>query len=469
MNKTTKLLKNSLIFAIGNLGSKIIIFLIVPLYTYYLSTEEYGTVDLITVLVNLMLPLVTLSIFDAVFRYVMDKKIEKGKILTNSFIIIILGYFVLVLLYPLLTKLLPFDNYYVHLYILIFVQIINTTLMQYVRAVGQVKVFALSGILNALVLLISNIIFLVLLKNGLEGVLYSLILSFLVSNIYLFIKGKIYSVLNFSQINVQLMKKMLAYSIPLIPNSLMWWIMNFSDRFIISMFLGLSANGIFAVANKIPSLINILNSIFFQAWQMSAIDESKDKNSSDYYSTAFNYLSVVLVIFTSLLLINLKWLVDVLFSSAFYEAMYYIPFLLLGTVFASLSGFLGTNYIVAKKTMGVFKTSIIGASINLILTLSFIPFWGLNGAAFATMVSFFTIFILRVFDTKRFIMIHYKIKKLMFLFTLIFIQIIIFYLDINYQYVFQSVSLILIIFYSFEEVSVIMKVIYATIKNKIVK
>ena len=79
------------------------------------------------------------------------------------------------------------------------------------------------------------------------------------------------------------MKEMLVYCIPMIPNSIMWWITDASDKYMIAFFVGVSSNGIYALAKKIPSVLSMLHSVFFQAWQLSAVEESEAKDKSHYY------------------------------------------------------------------------------------------------------------------------------------------------------------------------------------------
>ncbi|MDK8210357.1 oligosaccharide flippase family protein, partial [Bacillus subtilis] len=287
MSKYKKLAINSIVFAIGNLGSKLISFLLLPLYTYYLEKNEFGTVDLLTTTLSLIIPIVTLSVFDAVLRFTMDKGYDNKIVLNNALLITLLGFIFSILLYPLVIIVFPFPKLLLYFYVLLLIQSINSSLSQFVRALGKIKFFSTIGIIGALTVLVGNIVFLVMLHWGIEGYLISLIFSNIVCFMFTFFFGDIRKYISISKANLNVVKKMLIYSIPLIPNALMWWIMSLSDRYIISFFLGLGANGLYAVASKIPSLLNIINSIFFQAWQMSAIEESESKNKSEFYTKIF--------------------------------------------------------------------------------------------------------------------------------------------------------------------------------------
>ncbi|PGT51024.1 polysaccharide biosynthesis protein [Priestia megaterium] len=466
MNIYKRLLNNSLIFAVGNLGTKLLVLLLVPLYTYYLSKEEFGTVDLLTTTLSFLIPIFTLSVFDSVLRFAMDKNCDKKSVLSNSLVVTLIGFIVLCCLYPLFTFLLPFEGFVSYFYSLLFLQSITTIFTQYIRALGKIKLFAWSGILNAFALLICNLIFLVLFHMGIIGYFISLIIANIITIIFVVMVGKVVQDLSVKKINIKLTKEMLVYSIPLIPNALMWWIMGLSDRFIITYYLGLGANGLYAVANKIPSVLNIINSIFFQAWQIAAIEEANSKDKSKFFSNVFNIFSIVMLTSTSIILVFLKLIVVVMVSASYNDVWKYVPFLLLGVVFSSFSGFLGTNYIAAKKTGGVFKTSVIGAIINIVANLTLIPLLGINGASIGTLLSFAVIWILRIRDTKKFVNLQISIKKLALTFTVIGIQIGILYINLKLEYILQIILLAVIILINLSDINMIIKAALKTVSKK---
>ncbi|MDM5307520.1 oligosaccharide flippase family protein [Peribacillus frigoritolerans] len=457
MNVYKKLVNNSLVFAVGNLGTKLIVFLLLPLYTSYLTKSEFGLVDLFTTTLSCLIPIFTLSIFDSVLRFAMDKNYDKQAVLINSIVVTLCGFILSILIYPIFINILPFDNLIIYFYLILFFQSTNSTLTQFVRAQGKIRLFAVSGIINAFSLLVCNVIFLMVYHMGIIGYLISLIFANIITFLFLIIKGKLRYSFKVSKINVKLTREMLLYSIPLIPNALMWWIMGLSDRYIITYFLGLSATGIYAVANKIPSILNMINSIFFQAWQMSAIEEYDSKDKSKFFSNVFNVFSIVMLVSTSIILVNLKLIIKVFVADNYYEAWEYVPFLLLGVVFSSFSGFLGTNYIAAKKTKGVFKTSVIGAIINIIVNVILIPKIGINGASIGTMVSFGVIWILRVIDTKTFVDISINYKKIGLTFIALFIQIKLLYMNLSFEYFFQLIILLFIILLNVSEIKIMIE------------
>lgn len=226
---------------------------------------------------------------------------------------------------------------------------------------------------------------------------------------------------------------MISYSVPLIPNSIMWWIINTSSRYLILFFVGVYANGLFALASKIPNILTMLYNVFFQAWQLSAIDEYKSKDNSAFFSKVYDYFSFTLLLGTSFLLVILKLLIGYTVSNEYFQSWTFVPFMLMGVYFANLAGFLGVNYLAAKKTTGVFKTSFISAVTNLILSLLLIPIIGALGASISTMMSFFIMWLIRYFDTKSIVNIRINAKKFILNLLVITLQILVLYFNLQVE------------------------------------
>lgn len=446
MNSYTKLFKNSIIFAIGNLGSKLVSILLVPLYTYYLSTGEYGAVDLIITTTNMLVPVVSLSMADAAMRFAMDKSYSHKETFTNTILISLLGFLISLLLYPIFVYFNIFGNYLLLFYMYLLFNMLSIVMAQYLRGIGQTKRFALNGIILTLVTGILNILFIVNLGMGVYGYLVSLVLANLISIVYLTISINFYKTFSFKDTNIIMQKSLIKYSFPLIPTSLMWSAINSSSRYIILFFLGVGSNGLFAVASKIPLVINIASQIFSQAWQISAIEESESTDSSKLYENVFQFLSTGLFFSSLLIMMILKPLFSNLFSEDYFLAWTVSPFLLLGAIFSSFSNFLGATYIAKKQTIGVFKTSIYGGLLSLIINVILIPMIGLVGAGISSMLSFMLMFYLRYRDTQKLngMVIDWKRFNLSLLCIYTHIAI----LFLNYEYFIEALfSLVILIIF----------------------
>lgn len=400
-NKYGKLVKNSAIFAIANFGSKILKFLIVPFYTYYLTTSEFGTADTIITTANLFLPIIILAIHESTLRYAMKKEIASTKVFTNSFLILIIATFVFPIFYWIFLFIPLFQGLWTTFYILLIVAAGNNILLNFSRGIGKSYTFALGGIIHTISLLALNVLLLIVLKKGIDGYLWSYIGAYAISNIYLWIALKAHKLIKIRLLDSTLLKQMLSYSIPLIPSAIMWWIMNAADRYIITAFLGISATGVFSVAHKIPTIITMLYSIFQQAWQISAIEEKDSKEATHFYTKVYDSVTRGLFWITSIIFLFLSPLIKHVVSNDFEAAWEYIPFLMLSAVFSSMAGFLGVNYAASEKTKGSVKTASIGALVNLILSLILTPIIGMNGTGLATLIGFFILWIIRVQDTKK--------------------------------------------------------------------
>lgn len=431
MNKYKRLISNSLIFAVGNFGSKILLLLLVPFYTFQLTTSEYGTADLVTTTINMLLPIVTLSIYEATLRFTIGED-ENRQYLTlkNSFLLLFLASIVFILAITIINLKIkiPYSEFII---IIIVLQGFQNILAQYVRAINKIKIYAINGIIMSLVLAISNIIFLKFLSFGVDGYLLSIIMSNLVSLFFMVIVLKFDFVLIVkSKVDWKLFKRMLVYSVPLIPNAFMWWLMNASSRYFILFYLDATANGLFAVASKIPSILSMVQTVFFQAWQLSAIEEYDSDNKREFYSSIFYWLSTIMIICTSILILFLKPIINITMSGNYSLSWKPVPFLLIGLIFSSFSSFFGTFYIAEKKTTGVMYTSVIGGMVSLILNFILIRYFGIIGAGLSTLISFLLIWILRVRDINKFFKINIQLKRLCISISGLILQVVfIFFID----------------------------------------
>ena len=466
MDKRYKnLLGNSVVFAVGNLGSKLITFLLVPLYTYVLTKSQYGTVDVLTTTVSVLAPIASLDIFDAVFRFIMDKSENDKSVFTNGILVTLYSASLMLIVCPVLLFFkvplaMPF-------LIILLLNVLLSILQNFIRGIGFVKIFALTGILNALVLGLSNILFLVIFKFGIQGYLFSIILSFFCSILFISLITKIWRFFDLNYASITEIKKLLKYSIPLIPNALSWWFTNDASKFFILFFVGVSGNGLFAVSNKIPTILSVFFSIFAQAWQISAVSEFDKDDASEFYSKVFNLLISFSFILVALFVLFVKPFMQIYVSSKFFQSWEYVPVLLLAATFSNFSAFLGTTYLAAKRTSGIFSTTVFGMIINVAACWILIPVIGVHGAGIGGSLGFLTITILRYFQTKRFLIITVDWNKSIFSFTLILFMIGVLLLHMPFSYLLNSIAMILILIVNRQQLLVIShKMIGFVLKGK---
>lgn len=438
-SKYKKLAVNSVTFAAANFGSSILRFIIVPFYTYFMTTVEYGTVDILTTTVSLVLPIFLMAINEAVLRYTLKKKVDNSRIIMSSFFVMFIGAIVFIPSYFICGLINIEKGLWGYFYVLLIVQGLYNILLNYTRGIGKSIFFAVAGILNTVVLLGSNVLLLAGFRMGLTGYMVSLLLSFIIADAFLlFVDRKTFH-FSVKAIDFHLLRQMMKYSIPLIPTAMMWWVMNASDRYVITWVLGVSATGIYAVSHKIPTVINMLYSIFQQAWQVSAVEEGNSQGREKFYSNIYGLFCSALFIASSIIILIDKPLIQFVVSSNYEDAWKYVPFLIISAIFSSLAGFLGINYVVAEKTIGAFVTSAITAAINWGLNIVLTPLIGMQGTALATLIGFAVLWLIRSVDTQKYIKYEQNYLKIGIQTVILIIQSLILISDFKFSYILQCV------------------------------
>lgn len=465
-SKYRDLSKNTILFTISSFGSKIISFLLVPLYTHVLSTNDYGTADLISSSVSLLIPLLTLNIQDAVLRFALDDKTDKKKVISVGIKHNILGSGILLVLLYFLVKasILKLDKEYIYfLFLSFFFGGLYNSFSMYVRAKNKVYILAISGIVNTLIACVFNIVFLVIFKLGILGYLIANVSGTAVGVLIMFLGGEIYKDLKFDK-NKSLNKEMIMYSLPLVLNSIAWWINNASDKYILTLFCGIAANGIFSVAYKIPTILSTITGVFYNAWSVSAITEFDKDDSDGFIGNIYTLYSGVSIISCSLILIFNYPLAKLLYAKDFFEAWKYVPFLLLGATFNGIALFEGCIFTAVKKTKAVFKTTLVGAGINTLANVVLIMWIGPIGAAIATMVGYFSIWTVRTIQVQKIVSMKVCWKsQILSIFLLTLQTVVAIYKNGE---IFQIACFVLILFFFKKNLIVFWNKIKLTIKKK---
>lgn len=448
------LLKNTLIFSIGNFGSKIITFFLVPLYTNVLTTSQYGTVDLMTVLTTVIAPIITLNISEAVMRFLMDKNDNKNDILNVSIIFCILALLLSILSIPIFSIFSITADYSILLSLYLFSFSISTILLCYIRGTEKLMTYSIINIIQTLVIASLNILFLVKFKLGIQGYILAYSIAYIISALLCIFIGKVYKDYRHSKINIPLINNMIKYSALLIPNALMWWIMNSLDRVMVTSMINVESNGIYAVSYKIPTILMTVTSIFNQAWMFSAVKEKDSADKDEYTNKVLKYLSSIIIITASFLIIILKPLMKIYVGNDFYQAWQYVPPLLVGTVFLTIGTFLSNEYTAHKDSAGFLKSATIGAIVNLILNFILIKVIGVMGVAIATCISYLSVLVFRIFDTKKYVKLDFKSLNIYINFTcLFFISVLVYFNNkiLNFIMIFIFILLIINNYIYFKE------------------
>ena len=434
MNKYVKLGKNISYITIGNFASKILSFFMVPFYTAVLTTNEFGVADLMTTTVNMILPFFTLLVSEALLRFSLENSYDKTSVCSTGLVLLIVGTSFFLLLSPLIFLFKSLSSFYLLFVLYYLVTAIHTAIAYFSRGVEKVKVYSVAGVLHTFVFILLNIFFLLGLKIGVTGYLLSMILSSVVSSLYLVLGARLYKYVSFRKFDKRLLNEMLSYSLPLIPNSLSWWISNSSDKYILTFICGISVTGIYSVSQRIPSLFATVSTIFMGAWQISAYEDFGTKESEAFFSNVYRCYSSFNTLMVSFLICFTKPLAGILFSNEFYNGWKFVPILLIAFLFHSMSGFIGTVYTSAKKTKMIFYTTLLAASINVLFNIILISFIGGQGAAIATFFSYFVIWLVRMINSYKILKLKWNVAGDIISYIILIIQIILILSDAGIIY-----------------------------------
>ena len=413
MNRYKKLFSDTLILGLGTFGSKLLVFLLMPLYTAFLTTSQYGTAELITSTANLIIPVACVGITSGIFRFAAERNADQEAVFSSSVALLGSGTAVFLLLSPIFFFVPFFDGYAWLIPLYVILANVQAVCAQYVRATDRTKLFALQGILNTLLTVGLNVLFLVVFDLGVTGYVLSVILGNLITVIFLTGVARLWRVFRVSKIDRQMMWDLLKFSLPMIPTTVCWLITDLSDRYLVTYFCGDAVNGVYSAAYKIPTIVNLISGIFMQAWQFSAVAQSSDeKTCKDFYSKVFGGFLPVIFIGAGGLILFSDFLTSILLNETYAGAAMYMPTLLCATAIEAIVSFLATVYMVKKKSMNSFFTAMSGAILNVVLNLIMIPRMGAMGAAIATLVSYGLVFLIRMIDAPRLIRFRLYLPRL---------------------------------------------------------
>lgn len=426
MSREKNLVKNTFILSMGRFLPKLVQVITLPVITACLTKSEYGTYDLIGTLVMLLMPIATLQIQSAAFRFLIDYRNndeQSSKIISNIMVVVCPISLVvsvgITILYPGLTlaSRIALGFYF-------FWDSMETTTAQVARGLGNNKAYAIASISLSWICGLCMIISLEMTRLGLLGVIISLGISCFIAFVYLLLKLKLIRFINVKLISKDTILEMLAYSWPMIPNNLSNWVLRLSDRLVIAAFIGIEATAVYGVANKIPALLAIANTVIVNAWQENASIAVKDNDSSEYYSRIFDYTFSLLIGFTALLIGFTPIVFRLLIRGDYSDAYVQIPILILAMFFHCMSGFQGGIYIAHKRTKSVGFTTMAAAGINLAIDLLFVNIIGITAGSLSTLVAYIFLYAFRVYDSRKFQPMYYNFKKQGSLFLIITIMLV---------------------------------------------
>lgn len=430
MSRESKLMKNTVILGIGAVFSKGLVFLMIPFFSRWLSVDDYGAFDLYSTYITLLIPFMTLSSGEAIFRFLIDADEckEKKSIITNGLLIFTIGNIVTIAI-AMIYFIGSATNIAVPFCCFLFCEALNQFALTYLRGIKQLTRYTICNIMSMMGIAIFVTLFIKIFSFGLSGMLYGYAMGYLVSSIYALVTTRFHSYIAPKAIAKAEVKELIKYSAPLIPNAISWWIVNASDRTIINMFLGSTANGIYAIAYKVPSLCTTLFSVFNISWQENVSSAINDEDREDYFTQIFtNMIKILISICVCILSIDFI-LFHYIFEDKYFAGMNYVPILITSCIFTVISQFFGGIFIGLKEPKYNGVTSVMAAIVNIVSHLALIKVCGLYAAAFSTIISFVALCIVRyIIIRKKF---AFRFDRKILLYTVIYCYFVIMhYLDI---------------------------------------
>lgn len=449
MGKYSLLAKNTLLVFGGGIGAKLITLFMMPLYTRWLSVDGYGEMDLITVYVTLLISIVSFCIPEALFVFPCGATKSKQKsyftsgVLFNFLTLIVT--FIIFLNTNYLSKCYNWNNSFTDniwlIYSMLVSGIIQQQVQQFSRSTNHMIVYSVTGIIFAICVLLLSFYFVK--YYGVNGYVYCITIANIVSALFCSIFSKIYKYIDISYFNISVIKEMLFYSIPLIPNSVMWWFVNALNRPIMEDELGMHDVGIYAVASRFPGVLSVLFTMFTASWQISAIEEFNSNGYKVFYNRILKLVFNILIIILIGIVLFSKILVKLLADSSFYNAWLYIPILTYGTFISCISAFIGVNFSASRESKYFFYSSLFGALASVSLNFILIPMFGMWGACISVVISFFVIALSRWIYANKYV----RISNISYYLLLLFIvSIIIVTYTLNYMIISCILALILFIY-----------------------
>lgn len=429
-NRYKRLASDIIIFIIGIVLAKALQFLLMPLYTTYMTTEAYGVAELTNNLSELFFPIVTFCIYEAAFRFAVDTDFDDSRLATA--IVRVMRKSLLVgISIAFVSRYIFHYKYAFYLCFILYSYSIHMCIAYYSRGMGLSRVFAMGGVVNALALCIFNFLFLVILGLSEKGYLLSIGLSYCFSTIYLVLGSNFVEKIAFHIDSNNDLKILLKYSLPLIVYNILYWFTTISGRYILLYFTDLSTAGKYVAAIKIAAVINMLQQAVYAAFQLNSSRAYSDNNKEKYYTNIINLFVSVYCTFGSLIILSTPILASLTLKNDFYDAAIYLPAIMLAALINCISSILGAMYSTYKKTKRMVGVSIVGASINFIFGVLLTPHFGIWGICIATILCYFSQLLYKCIDIKKFCNIKCNWKLMISNVSLLSTQVLVMSLDVS--------------------------------------
>ena len=398
--RITFLLGNTLVFALGGLAVKAVSLVLMPLYTTALTAGEYGTAELLNSAIEIVLPLLSLGVVEALYRFSIDDDVAKDELFANSLLVLgggIVGTAVLCAFAGVVWGV----EHVVSFFVLFCSVCFFKATTQLARGLGHVRRYVVYGLINAVAMVIATYLLLFRAHLGVDGYLWSFTIGYLVGGMVAFLGSAEYRLLLPFRADRVLLRRMLVYSLPLVPNLLSWWLVSVSGRYVVLWGSGVVAAGLFTAASKMPALVNIVASVFQQAWQYSTAREIGSPDRGAFFGAVLRGYSLATLSAAGLVIALNRPISRLMLQAEFSEGWRYVPLLMLVASFGVISIFFESFYQALKNSGVLMASTMLGAVVNVVLAVVLVPFMGPWGAGLAGAVAYALVLVVRAHDLRR--------------------------------------------------------------------
>lgn len=409
MSKEKELIKNTAIISFGKICTQLISFFLLPLYTTVLSTEEYGIVDLVITYSSLLLPFVTLALEQGVFRFLIDVRSNIDRcsiyisttVVVSSFLLTFLSFIVLFL------QSITQNSLYFYFMLVMIATTISAVFLQFARGLGDNITYSIGSSVTALGQVIFNIVFLLFFKLGAEGMMLATFVSNILCGVIIYVRCDLSKYILIRRVDLNVLRELMKYSLPLIPNQLSWWALNASNRIIVQFFIGVAGNGLIAVSNKFSGVYIQFSNIFNISWTESVALHINDSDAEEYISKIINSVYRLFMGICCLIIVFMPFLFPLIINVKFNEAYGLIPIFMTASLFNVVVSLYGVIYVAHKKTVEIAKTAIYAAGLNIFTHLALVQFIGIYASAISTLVGYGGMALYRYFHSRKYIVIKF--------------------------------------------------------------
>lgn len=404
-SRSNTFIQRFLIYSVGHLGSKFINLLLFPIFSFYIIPKEMGIYDISIVLIYLFIPIFTLNTKDSSIRFLIDPELKNQQDEVIRFILrnMLNGAFIASFAFTLINIFFPIPNFG---WILItFISILFfEILIQIVRGTENPKLFVTAGIINTFFTALISIVLVVYFKYDIRAVYFATIVSRLICIVLINHRLKLTPYFfKLKEIGKETKRNVLRYAIPLLPNFILFWIIDNFSKIVIINYLGAEFNGLYAIIIKFSSILLTFANIFHQTWQEQAIKYYHSPDRDYFFSKVFNRYFLGLSLAVMAIGFGTKTIYPFIVDKNYHAGVVYIYPLLVSVLFYALAFFLEMSYQCSKQSKRALPSIISTAILSIVLNLILIKPFGIMGVTYSLVISYSFLTIFRFIDSRSLI------------------------------------------------------------------